>query len=97
MMGVEYPRGDEYDKTAVNPWDSDPTGKGFGGASAVCAVPKKQARLAHGICTVIFGRGLVPSLMMNRNIVRVLRFMDWFSLVYAFIIWQRVDPIDVER
>jgi hypothetical protein len=69
MMGVEYPRGDEYDKTAVNPWDSDPTGKGFGGASAVCAVPKKQARLAHGICTVIFGRGLVPSLMMNRNIV----------------------------
>ena len=38
--GNEYPWGDEFDKTAANTWDSDPSDSGLGGTTAVCAFPQ---------------------------------------------------------
>jgi len=35
--GREYPWGDGFDKSAANTWDSDATGSGLGGTTAVCA------------------------------------------------------------
>ena len=38
--GREYPWGNEFDKTASNTWDSDPSGTGLGGTTAVCTFPQ---------------------------------------------------------
>jgi formylglycine-generating enzyme required for sulfatase activity len=38
--GREYPWGEGFDKTAANTWDSDSTGSGLGGTTAVCTFPK---------------------------------------------------------
>jgi formylglycine-generating enzyme required for sulfatase activity len=38
--GREYPWGDGFDKTAANTWDSDSTGTGLGGTTAVCTFPQ---------------------------------------------------------
>ncbi|GAB4543467.1 MAG: hypothetical protein Fur002_15530 [Anaerolineales bacterium] len=36
----EYPWGEGFDKTAANTWDSEATGAGLGGTTAVCAFPQ---------------------------------------------------------
>ena len=36
--GREYPWGEGFDKSAANTWDSDPTGSGLGGTTAVCTL-----------------------------------------------------------
>ena len=38
--GREYPWGEGFDKTAANTWDSDSTGSGLGGTTAVCTFPQ---------------------------------------------------------
>ncbi len=38
--GREYPWGDGFDKAAANTWDSDATGSGLGGTTAVCTFPQ---------------------------------------------------------
>ncbi|MBL8090079.1 MAG: SUMF1/EgtB/PvdO family nonheme iron enzyme [Anaerolineales bacterium] len=38
--GREYPWGDGFNKTAANTWDSDATGSGLGGTTAVCTFPQ---------------------------------------------------------
>jgi formylglycine-generating enzyme required for sulfatase activity len=38
--GREYPWGSEFDKTACNTWDSDPSGTGLGGTTAVSTFPQ---------------------------------------------------------
>ena len=38
--GREYPWGDVFDKSAANTWDSESTGSGLGGTTAVCTFPK---------------------------------------------------------
>ncbi len=38
--GLEYPWGEAFDKNASNTWDSDPTGSGLGGTTAVCTFPQ---------------------------------------------------------
>ncbi len=38
--GREYPWGEGFDKAAANTWDSDATGSGLGGTTAVCAFPQ---------------------------------------------------------
>lgn len=38
--GREYPWGEGFDKTAANTWDSEATGSGLGGTTAVCAFPQ---------------------------------------------------------
>jgi formylglycine-generating enzyme required for sulfatase activity len=40
MDGREYPWGEGFDKTAANTWDSDSTGTGLGGTTAVCTFPQ---------------------------------------------------------
>jgi formylglycine-generating enzyme required for sulfatase activity len=37
--GREYPWGDGFNKSAANTWDSDPTGSGLGGTTAVATFP----------------------------------------------------------
>lgn len=37
--GREYPWGEGFNKTASNTWDSDATGSGLGGTTAVCTFP----------------------------------------------------------
>ena len=38
--GREYPWGEGFDKTAANTWDSNSTGSGLGGTTAVCTFPQ---------------------------------------------------------
>ncbi len=38
--GREYPWGEGFDKTAANTWDSEATGSGLGGTTAVCTFPQ---------------------------------------------------------
>lgn len=38
--GGEYPWGEGFDKAAANTWDSDSTGSGLGGTTAVCTFPQ---------------------------------------------------------
>ncbi|HNA89154.1 MAG TPA: SUMF1/EgtB/PvdO family nonheme iron enzyme [Anaerolineales bacterium] len=38
--GREYPWGEGFNKTAANTWDSDSTGSGLGGTTAVCTFPQ---------------------------------------------------------
>jgi formylglycine-generating enzyme required for sulfatase activity len=38
--GREYPWGEGFDKAAANTWDSDSTGSGLGGTTAVCTFPQ---------------------------------------------------------
>lgn len=38
--GIEYPWGEGFDKHAANTWDSDATGTGLGGTTAVCTFPQ---------------------------------------------------------
>ena len=38
--GREYPWGDGFDKAAANTWDSDSTGSGLGGTTAVATFPQ---------------------------------------------------------
>ncbi len=38
--GREYPWGEGFDKTAANTWDSDSSGSGLGGTTAVCTFPQ---------------------------------------------------------
>lgn len=38
--GREYPWGEGFDKSAANTWDSDSTGSGLGGTTAVCTFPQ---------------------------------------------------------
>jgi len=38
--GCEYPWGEGFDKTAANTWDSEATGSGLGGTTAVCTFPQ---------------------------------------------------------
>jgi formylglycine-generating enzyme required for sulfatase activity len=38
--GREYPWGEGFNKTAANTWDSDATGHGLGGTTAVCTFPQ---------------------------------------------------------
>lgn len=38
--GREYPWGEGFEKTAANTWDSDSTGTGLGGTTAVCTFPQ---------------------------------------------------------
>lgn len=38
--GREYPWGEGFDKAAANTWDSDSTGTGLGGTTAVCTFPQ---------------------------------------------------------
>jgi formylglycine-generating enzyme required for sulfatase activity len=38
--GREYPWGDDFDKDAANTWDSDSSGTGLGGTTAVCTFPQ---------------------------------------------------------
>lgn len=38
--GHEYPWGEGFDKTAANTWDSEATGSGLGGTTAVCTFPQ---------------------------------------------------------
>lgn len=38
--GREYPWGEGFNKAAANTWDSDSTGSGLGGTTAVCAFPQ---------------------------------------------------------
>ncbi len=38
--GREFPWGEGYDKTAANTWDSDSSGSGLGGTTAVCTFPR---------------------------------------------------------
>jgi formylglycine-generating enzyme required for sulfatase activity len=38
--GREYPWGEEFNKAAANTWDSDSTGSGLGGTTAVCTFPQ---------------------------------------------------------
>ena len=40
MDGREYPWGEGFDKRAANTWDSDSTGTGLGGTTAVCTFPQ---------------------------------------------------------
>ncbi len=40
VNGLEYPWGEAFDKNAANTWDSDPTGSGLGGTTAVCTFPQ---------------------------------------------------------
>lgn len=41
--GREYPWGEGFDKTAANTWDSNSTGSGLGGTTAVCAFPQGES------------------------------------------------------
>ncbi|HNN12414.1 MAG TPA: SUMF1/EgtB/PvdO family nonheme iron enzyme [Anaerolineales bacterium] len=38
--GREYPWGDGFDKTAANTWESESTGSGLGGTTAICTFPQ---------------------------------------------------------
>lgn len=38
--GREYPWGEGFDKSAANTWDSEATGSGLGGTTAVCTFPQ---------------------------------------------------------
>lgn len=38
--GHEYPWGEGFDKTAANTWESEATGSGLGGTTAVCTFPQ---------------------------------------------------------
>ncbi len=38
--GREYPWGEGFDKTAANTWESEATGSGLGGTTAVCTFPQ---------------------------------------------------------